>query len=84
MVTRQSFFSFYLSILLRKNGLRRLRKLIWSGELRLVIDQRAAGINVIALHPLTCLSLGILNSQLVKVTFTLCSETEEPKPSSEY
>uniref|UniRef100_A0A8R1DUD3 Peroxisomal ATPase PEX1 n=1 Tax=Caenorhabditis japonica TaxID=281687 RepID=A0A8R1DUD3_CAEJA len=79
MVTRQSFFSFYLSILLRKNGLRRLRKLIWSGELRLVIDQRAAGINVIALHPLTCLSLGILNSQLVKVTFTLGSETEEPK-----
>ncbi|KAF1752749.1 hypothetical protein GCK72_019304 [Caenorhabditis remanei] len=78
MVTKEEFFKYYFSIILSEKGLRRIRKLIWNNSrntpLKLRIDQLGSSANVISIHPLTCWSLGILDCQLVKTSFTTTTE----------
>lgn len=76
MTIKEDFFKFYFSIILSKNGLRRLRKLFWPQDivLKLVIDQQGSSVNTIFINPSTCWSLGILDSQLIKTSFTTTTE----------
>ncbi|PIC23143.1 hypothetical protein B9Z55_016941 [Caenorhabditis nigoni] len=80
MVTKEEFFKYYFSIVLSKNGskngLRRIRKSIWNKNivLKLVVDQNGRSTNTIFMNPSTCWSLGILDSQLVKASFTTTNE----------
>ncbi|CAI2353522.1 unnamed protein product [Caenorhabditis sp. 36 PRJEB53466] len=79
MVTREQFFYFYFSLILRKNRWKLLRRVFWNSRvpLKLVVDQRGAGLNVLSLNPITCFSLGILDSQLVKIAMTSTLESGE-------
>lgn len=76
MVKREDFFKYFLSILFSKTRARRIRKLLWSSErtLQLIVGQEATSLNTISIHPVTCWSLGILDSQLVKCSFTMTTE----------
>lgn len=76
MVKIEDFFKYFLSILFSKNRSKRLRKLLWNNEhsLQLIVGQEATSLNTISVHPATCWSLGILESQLVKCSFTLTTE----------
>ncbi|CCD65247.1 Peroxisomal ATPase PEX1 [Caenorhabditis elegans] len=76
MVCREEFFKFYFRILFSKNEAKRIRKLLWNEEveLKIVVDQSGASINTLSIHPVTCWSLGILDSQLVKTSFTITTD----------
>ncbi|UMM32272.1 hypothetical protein L5515_006129 [Caenorhabditis briggsae] len=80
MVTKEDFFKYYFSIVLSrnasKNWLRRIRKSIWDKNLvlKLVIDQEGRSTNAIFINSSTCWTLGILDSQLVKASFTTTNE----------
>ncbi|CAL2044504.1 unnamed protein product [Caenorhabditis brenneri] len=76
MVKREDFFKYFLSILFSKSRSRKFRKLLWNNEntLQLIIGQEATSLNTISIHPATCWSLGVLDSQLVKCSFTMTTE----------